>query len=461
MPYFAIEQFAAGMDVRKASYTAQSGTLRLLRNAFINTGGEIEKRQSFPLFAAVPADTTGLMGKGALLWAVRAGGANVAPTPTTVGVQALAGLPGGVTITELLDYEQFSNKFYTVIKGSDGLTYHHYDGALVTGAAGTAIRTYRSKMYRVDEQYLRFSAVGNPASPSTGTGAGFIDLAAEDGEMLSPLGLEVYYDKMAIFSDQACQLWTVDPDPNKNTLVQTLRQAGTVAPRSVRQYGSGDILYLSSDGIRSLKARETSLTASVSDIGSPLDPYVKELFVADETAMTDSVSLLEPSNGRYWLIMKNRILVLSNYPNPKISAWSVFEPDFVIADAAVAGAFIYLRSTDNKVYRYGSGNAAPSYDNSTAEIVLPFLSFDKPATSKQYTALDVACSGVWQVAAGFDPLVEHVEDDLGTLTGPTFTSGTFPIMGHSTHISLRFRTSEASRCLINALMIHYEETTTV
>jgi hypothetical protein len=429
MPYYAIEQFAAGMDVRKSPSTAPAGTLRLLRNAFINTGGEIEKRQSFPLFATAPAGTTGLMGKGNLLWAVKAGGTTVPATSTTIGVLALAGLPAGVTVTELIDYEQFSNQFYTVIRGSNGTLYHHYNGVLVvagTGAYGRSARTYRSKMYHVRDQYLIFSAVGDPMQPGVGTGGGFIDLAAEDSEMLALQSLEIYYDKMAVFSEQACQLWIVDPDPNKNTLSQTLRQAGTVAPRSVRQYGSGDILYLSPDGIRSLKSRETSLTASVSDIGSPLDPYVKDLFIADEAAMRDSVSLLEPANGRYWLIMKNRILVLANYPNPKISAWCVFEPDFVIADAAVSGAFIYLRATDDKVYRYGSGNATPSYDTSTAEVILPFLSFDKPATSKQFMGIDASCSGSWDVAAAFDPLVENAEDHVGTLTGPTYTVGQIP-----------------------------------
>jgi hypothetical protein len=33
-------------------------------------------------------------------------------------------------------------------------------------------------------------------------------------------------------------------------------------------------------------------------------------------------------------------------------------------------------------------------------------------------------------------------------------------MGHSTHISLRFRTSTAERSTLNALMVHYVETTT-
>lgn len=461
MPYYAIEQFSAGMDVRKSAFTAPAGTLRLLRNAFINPGGEIEKRQSFPLFAPAPTGSIGLLGKGDFLWALSHTGTNIAPTATTVGKLVLAGMPGGVSIKELLDYDQYANKLYTIVRGTDNVIYHHYDGALVAGANGTTCRTYRSKMYRVDGQYLRFSAVGNPASPSTGTGSGFIDLSSEDSEMLDGQAVEVYYDKMAVFSKRACQLWITDPDPNKNTLQQTLRQAGCVAARSVRQYGSGDVLYLSQDGIRSLKVRETSLTASVSDIGSPLDPYVKEMYAADELAMIDSVSILEPANGRYWLVTKNRILVLANYPNPKISAWCVFEPDFVIADATVAGSFVYLRATDGNVYRYGSGANSPSYDNSEAEVILPFLSFEKPATRKQFQSLDVACQGTWQVSAAFDPSVENEEDLLGTLDGPTFTNGNFPIQGHSTHISLRFRTTSTAFAAINAVMIHYDETTTL
>jgi len=448
------------MDVRKSAMTAPAGTLRMLKNAVINPGGEIEKRQAFVFFANAPANSVGLMRMGDFLWAVGAGGTTVAPTPTTVGYWPLQGLPGGVTPVELLDYTQFGTKLYTVTLGSDGIVYHHYDTIYVPSGKGTAVVTINKKIYSVDGQYVRACALNNPQDWA-GTGAWVNDLSAADAEMLDCRGLEVYYDKLAVLSQRAAQIWTVKSDTNENQLVQTLRQAGAVAPKSIRQYGSGDILYLSQDGVRSLKAREQTITASVSDIGSPMDPYVLTLAnTVGVTTMAKATALLEPTNGRYWFVTEDQIMVLSNYPNPKIAAWSVFEPGFDVTDAATAGPWIYLRDRTNKVWRYGGGLATPIYDSAEADVIMPFLSFDKPATFKQFTGVDAAVTGTWQLAAGFNPANEAAEDNLGTVTGPTFLEGQFAMMGHSTHCSLRFRTTASTRCVLSSVMIHYQETTT-
>src|SRR4051812_6863439 len=155
MAYYLVENFAAGMDVRKSTVTAPAGTLRLLKDAVVNPGGEVTKRAAFVNFAPAPVASVGLLRKGDFLYALLAGGVTVPPTDTTVGALALAGLPGGVTIAEVLDYAQYSNKLYTIVRGSDGIVYHHFDGVYVPGGKGTACCTYRAKMYTVDGQYLR------------------------------------------------------------------------------------------------------------------------------------------------------------------------------------------------------------------------------------------------------------------------------------------------------------------
>ena len=44
---FSVVDFKAGLDVRKTALTAPGGSLRILENAVLNQGGEIEKRQAF------------------------------------------------------------------------------------------------------------------------------------------------------------------------------------------------------------------------------------------------------------------------------------------------------------------------------------------------------------------------------------------------------------------------------
>ena len=87
-----------------------------------------------------------------------------------------------------------------------------YDGVHVPAANGLYCRTYKTKMFTVAGSVLYFSAVG-AADDWAGTGSGFIDLSLEDSDMTDCLALEVYYDKLAILSSTATQLWQIDPDP--------------------------------------------------------------------------------------------------------------------------------------------------------------------------------------------------------------------------------------------------------
>jgi hypothetical protein len=243
-----------------------------------------------------------------------------------------------------------------------------------------------------------------------------------------------------------------------------LRQAGTIAPKSVRQYGSGDVLFLSADGIRSLKAKETSLAAAVSDIGSPVDPYILDMFANGSPAfMAKAIATIQPFTGRYWMVFPDRILVLSNYPSPKISAWSIYEPPGTVVDVCEAGGSVYLRCVDNFVYIYGGAN--PIYDGTEVEVYLPMLGLGKPATFKTLKALDAAATGTWMVYLGLNPNNYGAEDYLGTISGATFLDGQFAVMGHSTHFSLRFRSANIAgqspeAHTLSTLMLHYDSAET-
>jgi len=45
--YYLVENFNKGLDLRRSREVAPPGSLRVLRNAFVNEGGEIEKRKAF------------------------------------------------------------------------------------------------------------------------------------------------------------------------------------------------------------------------------------------------------------------------------------------------------------------------------------------------------------------------------------------------------------------------------
>lgn len=453
MPYMTITNFSAGLDLRRSALTAPAGTLRSLKNLHLTPGGEIEKRRAFVQIASVPASSVGLIEVNQLLYTFVPGGPGQSdpPNPYSVGQLKLQ----CTTIEQIVSQTLFDQKVFCVayVDGASTPT-QFYDGTPVTGANGLYARTYKTKIYSVAGPVLYFSAVGNPAD-WTGTGSGTVDLSLEDPDMSESMALEAYYDKLAIFSKTAVQTWQIDPDPLQSQFVQTLRQAGTVAPRSVLQYGSGDVLYVNPSGIRSLRARNASLAASVSDVGSPLDPVMQELFrTKGETWMSSIIAILQPVTGRFWIVLPDRIYILSEFPGPKITAWSEYDPGFTVTQIVTANQQIFLRDDADQVWAYG-GTSQETYDNCPVEIILPYHGGEQPATFKRFQGIDAAADGEWDVYVSLDPTT-GAEDYCGKIIGPTFLQGSFKLEGVSTHISLRLRSTVSGPLTLSNMVIHYE-----
>jgi hypothetical protein len=444
-------------------------------NCHITPGGEIEKRMAFVPFWECSAQSKGLVEVNRKLYTFGPNGPYVTEPPGesqtpkdpwTVGVLGQQ----TTSIYEIIDHDLFDNKVFVVLwKDNVGTVGRYYAGVDLPAAKGYYCRTYKTKMYTVSNTVLYFSAVGNPAD-WTGTGSGNIDLSLGDSDMTDCIALEVYYDKLAIFSRTATQLWAIDPDPLKNQYTQTMREAGAIAWRSVLQYGSGDVMYLSQSGIRSLRARNSSLAAAVSDIGSPLDPVLQDLFrYMGEDWMSGAIAILQPVTGRFWIIMSgaasyeggpltSRIYILSAFPGPKITAWSEYDAGFVITAAAVHNNRIVVRDDNNVVYAYGGIDpAGPVYDDCYVELVFPFHAGEHVATTKTFTALDATCYGVpWDVYCAFNVEDPDVEDWVGAFDGASFPQGKFEINGRSTHMSLRLRSQQAGPQTLSNMVVHYQ-----
>lgn len=555
MPYFLIENFAAGLDLRKHPVAAPAGTLLALKNAAVTPGGEIEKRRAFVKIGSnYLAGTFGLAATENTLYAFTR---NTVVTPPTwpLGTSPAVKfqkIPNAAATLSQYDYDTFDGKIYLVC-GDSALTGaaanpHYYDGAAVPEGNGKGyyIRTYQSKMYAVSGKNLNFSAVNNPkiwadqgtaytAAPITNlssanptvvtvaagditkfangkmvtitgadaahaaangswvmssvgtpantftlvgcdtsgagaaqtsgakaeqpidTGIGFINLSLQDADSEFLTSLEVYYDKLAIFSSEATQLWAVDPDPAQNAFTQLLRGTGTEAPRSTLQYGSGDILILASSGVRSLKARDISSSASVSDIGSPIDRLVQTLLVTPgkgKPYLNRAVAILEPVVGRFWMVMPNEVFVLSDFPGPKITAWSQYTVPFTIDYVAVAGNRVFFRSGD-ELYIFG-GIDNNTFDNCGVEVRLPYLDAKKPGHRKMFEAIDLTVTGTWEARVSFDFNNPEAEESLGVFTQPTWNAGRAELTGYDSHFSLRFYNNDANPALLSNAAAHYQ-----
>jgi hypothetical protein len=570
--YYEIANFQAGMDLRKSALTAPAGTLRLLQNAHITQGGEIEKRSAFKYWCDAPAGSFGLISIDAQAYVTVNNPSRATqydpPTDTAIGVMyighpkhqikvsaaiydgssgtspgagtvmevydisfpdeditggtgtyplavgstvrgtgvspgtVITAIPSGggigtytVNISQLsypssidgpetgevidrqLSFDIFQDGPFVVYYASSTniLTYSYYDVDQVPEINGiVTCKTYKEKMYGLADRYLLFSAVGDPSvwsdpSPDVlgnvaANGSGYIDISSNDADSFNLNGMEVYYDKMAIFSKLSAQLWFLDPDPSLNQYYQTLRDAGSLAPGSVRQYVANDVYFLGSHGVRSLRARDLTTTAAVADVGSAIDAPIQDK-IAQLGSNSDDIygvkTILDPRTGRIWVCFKDIVYVLSNWASPNISAWSVYIPEFEIdiPHVVYADPYLVLRATDGRIYRFG-GDTEPVFDSCPVSITLPFLSFDKPATNKVYQGFDAICSNdpgsTWSVQASFDPTVTPVPfDQICTLDGATIMGGRIPISGRGTHIQLQIDHAAPGPATFSKLFIHY------
>jgi len=340
-------------------------------------------------------------------------------------------------------------------------------GAVPSEVAGFSpggfVLTVKTKVHSLSNSLWHFSGINDPkkwttAAYSTGspdaTGSGFINLSnnargSEDLKALSP-----YYENIAVFAEQAIQIWFVDPDPKLMQQTQVLNNTGTIAPGSVVSFGDSDVFYLGYSGIRSLRARDSSNAAFVSDIGNPIDENIIADILNDETAVRKAAGFMSPRDGRYFLAIGSTIYVFSYFPASKVSAWSVYEPGFTVEQWAYDGEQLLCRGEDNKLYSLG-GKSNNVYDSSPVEVQLPFLDAKSPATSKDWSGIDAVVENEWKVSIGTDPTDITVYEEAAVISKATYGLGRIPLSAYSTHIAVRLECDTAGAAKIGNLAVHY------
>lgn len=464
-PYI-VDDFSKGLDTRRSALNAPKGSLRILENAVINQGGEIDKRLAFVPVTTLPAPYKYLFGQGKTLHAFSVGAGDTIPPgtcPVPITPHTLA--DPGVTITDIIDVEAYNDKFQVTGLDGTGQTWVWYDGTLLTEpgpvqAHGTYSRTFLSKMYRLDGDYLRFSGTGDPSvtdpASTTNPGAGFINIAVNDPDGEGLLGMEVYYDKMAIFARLMTQLWQLDPDPSQDSLFQLLR-IGTVAPQSIRQFGTGDILFLSDSGVRSLKALTINLAASVSDVGSAIDLILTEVMRGDPAATAEACSIVQPIQGRYWMFLKDTIYVLSYFPAGSITAWSSFPISFVVKEFAAVENRVFVRDTDNRVLLYGGVDGNTYDDTMLMRVRLPHLAADGTTTNKRVKSIDVICTNNWSVSVGMVPNNTELFELCANIAGTTLGAQSIPFAGYGTNVGVHLEHRGAGAARLSAVIFNVQE----
>ena len=208
MPYLLIDNFAGGLDTRKSALTSPAGTLQRLNNCVITPGGEIAKRKAFVQVADL-SGTFGLAATESVLYAFTRNVAATAPSSGVPGVKLVyQNIPNASATLIQTDFDTYDGGVYLV--GSDPpatapANNPHYYNAVATEGAGKGfyVKTYGTKIYSVLGKYLYFSAEGQPhdwTNTAPNIGAGFVNLSTQESGGEAQVSLEIYYDKLSIFS---------------------------------------------------------------------------------------------------------------------------------------------------------------------------------------------------------------------------------------------------------------------
>lgn len=330
----------------------------------------------------------------------------------------------------------------------------------VVSVLGTSVIAHNSRMFSVNGSRLNFSMVENPArwdSLETEDEGGYIDMSTLTEAAPKMMAMADYESDLAIFCYRHVIIYHFDDDGSYKR--QILHRTGLIAPNARVAFGQSEVMYLDRSGIRSLRARSSINEAFASDIGDPIDDLVRAkidaLTLAERSAKCWAE--VEPRSGRLWMALKDKIFVLSYYPGTHIAAWTWYDATTCPVDYMNAyGDWLYWRS-GNRVMVYGGAGSAYVYDATEGVARMPYVDAGKPATVKNWSAVDAAIFGTWSIQASFDPTAPTALDLIANVTKSTYAQQKIAMNGQSPSVSLELRTTYVGPARVGNMAVHYDD----
>lgn len=490
MPYVVVDNFSGGLDDRKDRLTAAAGTLTRLTNAHLTAGGEIEKRKRFYPLYTFPDPGYCIGGKLGLRERVWLFGNGPAPAglPWIFDWVDVTSSPARGRAVRLVSVDHWGATPYALVEYTNGERILWFGTAPIVltsgpnwGYDGNALSAQDmlimgQKAYLVQDSILYASGVAEPTKFGLEelTGTALFDVSHYGPRAFNLTALSAYQNRMVTFSDHAAVVWDLDPDPDLTAPVQFIDNFGCRANRSVVSYGEADTFVLSSTGVRSVRARDSSNIATINDIGSPINRTLTRAMEAAYIEVPNAIGVYEPTDGRYWLSLFDTLYVLSYFPSSRVTAWSTYAlQGRTVVDMFQHDSTVLMLMSDGILYSYGALRIrgkrptgpytkvpypANEYDDTVVEVELPFIDAERPATRKNWGSLDVALEGLWDVYAGFD-INSPAEDLLARLKRSTYDEPGLAVDGSSPQLRLRLQSRGDQYARLSNLALHYQEET--
>lgn len=389
----------------------------------------------------------------------------VAPAVTGDLLLSAPSMSGGVTPVEPVAQvytatfsgtEQAADRFIITI---NAVVYAVVGRAAATGTSAFA---HKKRMWSPANslwQYCKLIDAADWSDANVASGSGFFNISQESYGNERLVGAAAYGRQAAVFSRNSIHIWNTSTDASDITIDSTLGNTGALAARAIMQYGNLDLFYIDEPGVRSLRAHQQTGEAYAEDIGHPIDSFLREYMdTLSEGQIRRAVGIIGPE-GRPWFSIGSRVFVLSYFPASKVVAWTYHEHGISITDFAKLRNRLYARAADT-IYLYGGADDAtyPDDDERTDIVSLPFITAQTPATVKQLTGFDIACTGEWLAEMLLDPNDENVKTVIGRLTKTTYNlpNGRIGVPGRTSHMALDLTCTKGGAATISSLALHYD-----
>lgn len=408
----AFERFDRGMDTRKGASVSDANRLQVLENAYVTSGLAIAKRPGLKLRFECPPDTVGLCQFEGQVVVFHHANAQV-----YAGFRVMA-LPHPtrpeLKLRDVPFAQSFDGFLYVVAVYQNGNVWHHYlDGQSPSAITdpnnprSLAVCIAGGHVFAVAGDVVRFCAVSDPDRAGSGARdwsspdlAGFLPTGNSRNGSTAATGLGVFQKNLAVLFADGLQLWQVDPDPERMSLVSNVDSTGTRWPRTVRSTFN-DLFYLSEAGFRSVGVQGFEVVERESDIGAPVDGPVK----ASVKALTSGATVLAgfyARVGQFWAVLGDEVWVYAFSRTSKVSAWSRYRFAVRMVALVELGGTLLVRS-QSRCYTVDEDSFTDDGALIPVRVLMAYVDFRALGVLKQLQGFDAVVTGETSVQFRYDP----------------------------------------------------------